>query len=98
MRISVGKLQSALFGSRCLAICALHAAMLASALLAFLIAHPASALAEDKIALVVGNSRYLSVPPLANPANDAADVAESLRRLGFSVKHFADLDYDDFRH
>jgi uncharacterized caspase-like protein len=98
MMTNVGKFQSALFGSRCLAACALHAAILACTLLVFLIAHPASALAEDRIALVVGNSRYRSVPPLTNPANDAADMAESLRRLGFSVKHFSDLDYDSFRH
>jgi len=33
---------------------------------------------------------------LTNPVNDAADMAASLRRLGFSVKRFADLDYDGF--
>jgi uncharacterized caspase-like protein len=36
------------------------------------------------------------VPALTNPVNDAADMAASLRRLGFSVKRFADLDYDGF--
>jgi uncharacterized caspase-like protein len=96
MRTGVGKLLSAFFGGRGHAICALHASVLA--LLAFSIINPASALAEDKIALVVGNSRYRSVPPLTNPTNDAADMANSLTRLGFSVKHFSDLDYDGFRH
>ena len=71
--------------------------MLAFTLLAVLIAHPVPALADNKIALVVGNSLYRSVPALTNPVNDAADVAESLRRLGFSVQHFTDLDYDGFR-
>jgi uncharacterized caspase-like protein len=97
MITGVGRLFCAFFAGRGLAVCALHAAMLAFTLLALLIAHPAPALADNKIALVVGNSLYRNVPALTNPVNDAADVAESLRRLGFSVKHFADLDYDGFR-
>jgi uncharacterized caspase-like protein len=76
---------------------ALHAVMLAAAMLAFSIAQPTRALANGKIALVVGNSQYRKVPPLANPVNDAADMAASLQRLGFSVRHFDDLDYDAFR-
>lgn len=71
--------------------------LLACALLAFATAAPPRALAEERIALVIGNSQYLKVPPLTNPVNDAADVAASLRRLGFSVQHFANLDYDGFR-
>jgi uncharacterized caspase-like protein len=93
----VGRLFYAFFAGRRLTVCALHAAMLAVALLALLVAHPARTLADDKIALVVGNSLYRNVPALTNPVNDAADVAESLRRLGFSVQHVADLDYDGFR-
>src|SRR5262245_53640355 len=74
-----------------------QALILASALLVLAIAKPAPALADHKIALVVGNSEYRKVPALTNPVNDAADMAASLRRLGFSVKHFSDLDYDSFR-
>src|SRR5262249_43132695 len=74
-----------------------QALFLASALLAFAIAKPAPALADHKIALVIGNSQYPKGPALINPGNDAADMAASLKRLGFSVKHFADLDYDGFR-
>ena len=40
---------------------------------------------EKRVALVVGNSAYEHVLPLENPANDAADMAELLKSLGFSV-------------
>ncbi len=39
---------------------------------------------ERRTALVIGNSSYSS-GPLKNPVNDAADMAESLQKLGFSV-------------
>jgi len=39
--------------------------------------------AEKRIALVVGNSSYQSIGPLANPKNDAALIAETLRKVGF---------------
>jgi hypothetical protein len=39
---------------------------------------------ENRIALVVGNSKYQAVPSLRNPANDARAIAAELRRLGFS--------------
>ncbi|WP_315832889.1 caspase family protein [Bradyrhizobium prioriisuperbiae] len=52
---------------------------------------------EQKIALVIGNSAYRKVVQLPNPVNDAADMAASLTRLGFSVKHLNDLDYNAFR-
>ncbi|MCK5658900.1 MAG: caspase family protein, partial [Alphaproteobacteria bacterium] len=39
---------------------------------------------EDRIALVIGNSDY-KIGPLANPANDASDMANSLRKCGFTV-------------
>jgi hypothetical protein len=39
---------------------------------------------ERRIALVVGNARY-SPDPLANPANDAEDMAQALEQLGFTV-------------
>ena len=53
--------------------------------------------AEQKIALVIGNSEYRKVDRLTNPANDAADMAASLTRLGFAVKHLSDLDFAAFR-
>jgi len=36
-------------------------------------------------ALVVGNSRYRALPPLKNPANDAAALSSRLAETGFSV-------------
>src|SRR5689334_5147573 len=54
---------------------------LAAALI--LICQPA--LAEKRVALVLGNSAYQNVPPLANPVNDAALMADTLKRAGFDV-------------
>jgi uncharacterized caspase-like protein len=48
-----------------------------------LISQPA--LADKRVALVLGNSAYQNVPPLANPVNDAALMAETLKRAGFDV-------------
>jgi hypothetical protein len=43
------------------------------------------ALAEKRVALVMGNSAYQNVSPLANPANDAEAMSVTLRRAGFDV-------------
>src|SRR5215470_7627006 len=57
---------------------------LAAALI--LISQPA--LADKRVALVLGNSAYQNVPPLANPVNDAALMADTLKRAGFDVVDF----------
>ncbi len=41
--------------------------------------------AEQRIALVVGNSGYTDMPRLANPANDAELIARTLESVGFDV-------------
>src|SRR5665213_2319696 len=41
--------------------------------------------AEKRAALVIGNSSYRNVPSLANPVNDATEVAALFRSAGFSV-------------
>lgn len=41
--------------------------------------------AEKRIALVVGNAGYHNVTPLANAANDATLIADTLRNVGFSL-------------
>ena len=41
------------------------------------------ALAEKRVALVIGNSSYDKVARLPNPANDAALVADTLKSAGF---------------
>jgi hypothetical protein len=38
-----------------------------------------------RLALVVGNSGYQNVSPLINPANDATDIAQKLKTVGFEV-------------
>lgn len=42
-----------------------------------------SASAQERVALVIGNGAYKHAAKLINPANDAADVAQALRKLGF---------------
>lgn len=39
---------------------------------------------EQRVALVIGNATYEN-SPLANPVNDANDMADKLRKLGFDV-------------
>ena len=41
--------------------------------------------AENRVALVIGEGTYKSVPALANPPNDAHDVAQAMSALGFKV-------------
>ncbi len=55
------------------------------------LSHPDAAAAR-RVALVVGNGGYRFAPALANPPNDARDVARSLRGLGFEVTEGIDLD------
>jgi uncharacterized protein len=48
-----------------------------------LLAAQGEALAIVRLALVLGNAKYQRVPVLDNPANDAADLAQALRAVGF---------------
>jgi uncharacterized caspase-like protein len=43
------------------------------------------AAAAARLALVLGNAKYQHAPELGNPANDAEDLAQALRNLGFEV-------------
>jgi uncharacterized caspase-like protein len=43
------------------------------------------AFAEKRVALVLGNSAYQNVAPLANPVNDSTRIAATLRDAGFDV-------------
>jgi uncharacterized caspase-like protein len=49
-------------------------------------------LADKRVALVIGNAKYKNTPALANPANDASDVAEALKAIGFEVTLAIDVD------
>jgi uncharacterized caspase-like protein len=52
----------------------------------------ATALAEHRVALVVGNAGYRNAPELKNPINDAVGIASSLEQHGFKVIKGLDLD------
>ena len=56
-----------------------------------------SALASSRVALVIGNADYAHVPALANPRNDAADVAAVLGDIGFEVTRLENADYATLR-
>src|SRR5665647_1121814 len=43
------------------------------------------ALAEKRVALVLGNSAYQNVAPLPNPSNDGAVIAATLKEAGFDI-------------
>src|SRR5438477_4196898 len=43
------------------------------------------AFAEKRVALVIGNAVYQSVPRLPNPVNDGATIASTLKNAGFDV-------------
>jgi len=47
---------------------------------------------DNRVALIIGNSSYLSAPALPNPTNDALAMSDSLSRLGFDVTVGMDLD------
>jgi uncharacterized caspase-like protein len=58
----------------------------------------APAQAEKRVALVIGNSAYKSVPKLANPASDAGLIGGMLRKAGFdTVDVRQDLNASDMR-
>ncbi|EGP09582.1 hypothetical protein CSIRO_0740 [Bradyrhizobiaceae bacterium SG-6C] len=50
-----------------------------------LVAALTPALAEKRVALVIGNSDYQNVTPLTNPSNDAAAIAAILTKANFDV-------------
>jgi formylglycine-generating enzyme required for sulfatase activity len=52
----------------------------------------ASAHAERRVALVIGNGAYANAPRLPNPAHDADDVADALQNIDFDVIRGVDLD------
>lgn len=63
-----------------------------AAAMIWLAAGAANAGAETRVALVIGNGDYRDVPTLANPPNDAKDIAAELKTLGFKVTLGVDLD------
>ncbi len=59
------------------------------------LAHAASA--ENRVALVIGQSAYRAVPALPNAENDGKRMAELLTNAGFEVTAAPDLSQNDMR-
>jgi hypothetical protein len=55
------------------------------ALIAGLASGAGAALAETRVALVIGNDGYVTLPNLNNAGNDARGVAAKLKSLGFET-------------
>jgi TPR repeat protein len=64
--------------------------------LAILVLLAPGALADTRVALVIGNSSYAHGGRLPNPVNDAAAVAEALRKVGFTVTSRQDMGKVEF--
>jgi uncharacterized caspase-like protein len=45
----------------------------------------------DRLALVIGNSSYKPLAPLANPGNDAQDICDAVKSLGFDASCHMDI-------
>ncbi len=67
----------------------LRLAVVSIALIALSWAAPA--MADKRVALVVGNSAYIHSPQLPNPVNDASAIAKALTEAGFEVTVGLDL-------
>ena len=52
----------------------------------------AVSMAEERVALVIGNGAYTNTSPLRNPQNDAKLISKSLREVGFTVLEHYNLD------
>ena len=68
-------------------------ARLAVAAVLVLVASASGALADGRVALVIGNSTYAHAGRLPNAENDATDMAAALGRLGFEVTTELDADF-----
>lgn len=56
-----------------------------------------TAFAENRVALVIGNSSYTTVSALPNPANDAKAMASFLKAAGFEVVQAPNLSQSEMR-
>ena len=56
-----------------------------------------AAFAENRVALVIGQSNYRAVTALPNPANDAKAVSKLLGDAGFEVQNSSDLSQNELR-
>jgi caspase domain-containing protein len=73
-----------------------HRAIFGFGLFVLALVLPVSVQAADKVALVIGNGTYRSMPSLQNPANDANLMADKLTGLGFDIVRIIDGDRRSF--
>jgi caspase domain-containing protein/PDZ domain-containing protein len=59
---------------------------------------PAPPFHEIRLALVIGNSSYVNLPKLSNPANDARAVADVLSNMGYQTHLLLDASEQKLRH
>jgi hypothetical protein len=52
---------------------------------------------EKRLALVIGNGKYINSMELANPVNDARAMKEALQKVGFDVFEYEDLDQSQMK-
>jgi hypothetical protein len=74
-----------------------RAVLLNTAVAAGLLFGAHAALAENRVALVIGQSAYRAVPTLPNPANDAKAIGQLLGDAGFEVMSASDLSQNELR-
>jgi uncharacterized caspase-like protein len=72
-------------------------AKLIAVMLVLAVCSGVQALAQERVALVIGNSAYKAAPPLPNPVNDATAVASMLEGAGFRVVVKRDVGINDMR-
>jgi uncharacterized protein len=58
---------------------------------------PHAGAAQDRVALVIGNSNYANASVLQNPGNDSGAMADKLETIGFEVSLAQNLDGQSFR-
>jgi hypothetical protein len=75
----------------------LRATLRGAAIAATMLMGAEAALAESRVALVVGQSAYRAVPALPNPANDAKEIERLLGDAGFEVTAANDLTQTELR-
>jgi len=61
-------------------------------ILVILVLLATGAIAEKRVALVIGNSSYTAISPLTNPKNDVELMSQALRGVGFDVVMAVDAD------
>ena len=59
--------------------------LILACVVAILLVLSGNGIAAERLALVIGNSDYQELSTLANPKNDASDVAQRLQELGFKL-------------